>query len=116
MLLQFHEFIVSNLDLSAFESLLPSFGQIVKDFGVEPSVAFHLWRPILAGKVKKHDIAPAIEVQKRPFQDLAGNELLTVAQVEGGSSSALATHQDAQHISSDVEMADSNTPLPIPEA
>src|SRR5271154_1023324 len=75
VLLQYHDFIVSNLDLVSFEELLPPFEAIVKDYGIEPSVAFYLWRPILAEKVRKHDVDLSIESQKKQLlQDLTGNE------------------------------------------
>ena len=75
VLLQFHDFIVSNLDLSSFESLLPPFERIVKEYGIEPPVAFYLWRPILAEKIKQYDVDLSIQLQKKKLlQGLAANE------------------------------------------
>jgi THO complex subunit 2 len=75
VLLQFHDFIVSNLDLPSFEKLLPPFERIVKEYGIEPSVAFYLWRPILAEKIRQYDVDLSIQVQKKKLlQGLAANE------------------------------------------
>ena len=75
VLLQFHDFIVSNLDLPSFERLLPPFETIVKEYGIEPPVAFYLWRPILAEKIKRYDVDLSIQLQKKKLlQGLAANE------------------------------------------
>jgi len=73
--LQYHDFLVSNLDIVSFEKLLPSFEEIVKDYGIEPSVAFYLWRPVLAHKVRQYDIDLSIQLQKKKLlRNLSSNE------------------------------------------
>lgn len=57
------------MDPVAFERQLPSFGDFVKRFSIEPSVAFHLWRPILAEKIKRYDTDFAIQKQKQKLLD-----------------------------------------------
>jgi THO complex subunit 2 len=75
VLLQYHDFLVSNLDIVSFEKLLPSFEEIVEDYGIEPSVAFYLWRPVLAHKVRQYDIDLSIQLQKKKLlQNLSSNE------------------------------------------
>jgi|SRR5579871_3620377 len=53
------------MDPITFESLLPSFETFVKEFSIDPSVAFHLWRPILTEKIKRHNRDSTIEEQKK---------------------------------------------------
>jgi hypothetical protein len=66
---------VSNLDLVSFEKLLPSFVCIVKEFGIDPAVAFYIWRPILTQKIKQHDVDRTIEMQKKKLlRDLANSD------------------------------------------
>lgn len=75
MLLQYHDFVVSNLDILSFENLLPPIEEIVEDYGIEPSVAFYLWRPVLAHKVRQYDVDLSIQLQKRKLlQNLSANE------------------------------------------
>jgi THO complex subunit 2 len=89
VLLQFHDFIVSNLDLASFERLLPPFEGIVKDYGIEPPVAFYLWRPILSEKIKQHDVDLSIQLQKKKLlRDLAASEQSTEATDEKPKSSS----------------------------
>jgi hypothetical protein len=63
------------LDSVSFERLLPPFEMIVTDYGVDPSAAFYLWRPILAEKIKQHDIDLSLELQKQKIRKgLANSE------------------------------------------
>jgi THO complex subunit 2 len=72
---QFHEFIVSNLDLISFERLLPRFETMVKEYGIEPPVAFYLWRPILAEKIRQYDVDLSIQLKKQKLiKGLAASE------------------------------------------
>jgi THO complex subunit 2 len=75
VLIQFHEFIVANLDLVTFETLIPSFGTLVGIYGIDPSVGFYLWRPILAHKIRQYDADQAIQMQKKKLlKGLAAND------------------------------------------
>lgn len=75
VLIQFHEFIVANLDLAAFETLLPSFETLVGLYGIDPSVGFYLWRPILVHKIRQYDADQAIQMQKKKLlKGLATND------------------------------------------
>lgn len=66
---------MSNLDLVAFETLLPSFETLVELYGIDPSVAFYLWRPIMAQQIKQNDADQAIQMQKQKLlKGLAANE------------------------------------------
>jgi hypothetical protein len=63
-----------NMDAASLETLLPTFETMIRDYGVEPSVAFYLWRPILAERVKQYDVDLTIQMQKKKLlQGLAGS-------------------------------------------
>ena len=53
------------MDATSLETLLPRFETMIREYGVEPSVAFSLWRPILAERIRKHDVDHTIEMQKK---------------------------------------------------
>jgi hypothetical protein len=78
------------MELMSFEALLPSFKTIVKDFGIDPSVAFYLWRPILAEKIRQYDVDLTIQEQKKKL-------------LKGLASSDKSTRQDDANGSSAVE-------------
>jgi hypothetical protein len=87
------------LDLLSFESLLPRFGTIVNDYGVEPSVAFYLWRPILADKIRNHDVDSSFQIKKKKLlQDKVEKEKRGDEQDEGATSPTSAADQDIQDI------------------
>lgn len=47
----------------------------MKEYGIEPPVAFYLWRPILAEKIRQYDVDLSIQLQKKKLlQGLAANE------------------------------------------
>jgi THO complex subunit 2 len=73
--LQYHDFVISNLDILSFEKLLPPIEELVEDYGIEPSVAFYLWRPVLAHKVRQYDVDLSIQLQKKKLlENLSANE------------------------------------------
>jgi THO complex subunit 2 len=95
--LQYHDFLVSNLDIVSFEKLLPSFEEIVKDYGIEPSVAFYLWRPVLAHKVRQYDIDLSIQLQKKKLlQNLSSNEKTNEASENSSSKSDLEVRNSSK--------------------
>lgn len=103
VLLQFHDFIVSNLDLASFEKLLPPFEGIVKDYGIEPPVAFYLWRPILAEKIKQYDVDLSIQLQKKKLlRDLAASEQPTEATEEKPKSSSTSDENGTPNVSQEA--------------
>jgi len=54
---------------------MPSFVSIVKEFGIDPAVAFYTWRPILTEKIRQYDVDKTIELQKKKLlRDLANND------------------------------------------
>jgi hypothetical protein len=78
---------------------------MITDFGVEPSVAIHLWRSILTNKVKKYDLENATEVEKTTAQTDAEKQMIVNGQ--GEKTSVHTEHQNIQSgVSSDVEMTD----------
>ena len=59
----------------AFEKLLPSLETLVQVYGIDPSVAFYLWRPIMAQQIKQYDADQAMQKQKQKLlKGLAANE------------------------------------------
>lgn len=110
MLLQFHDFIVSNLDLPSFERLFPSFEKIVKDYGIEPPVAFYLWRPILAEKIRQYDVDLSIQMQKKKLlRGLAGAEKSGEAQTDTPNSSSLVSETGMQDVLQDIPSTKDST-------
>jgi hypothetical protein len=80
------------MELMSFETLLPSFRTIVKDYGIDPSVAFYLWRPILAEKIRYYDVEVTIREQKKKIlQGLAAGEKSVNGQDDANSSPASTT-------------------------
>jgi hypothetical protein len=62
------------MDAASLEKLLPTFEILIRDYGVEPAVAFYLWRPVLAERVRQYEVDFTIEMQKKKLlRGLAGN-------------------------------------------
>jgi THO complex subunit 2 len=92
------------MDLMSFEALLPSFKTIVKDYGIDPSVAFYLWRPILAEKIRQYDVDLTIQEQKKKL-------------LEGLASSDKSTRQDDANGTSATETTEvAAVPAPAPDS
>jgi hypothetical protein len=72
VLLQFNEFLGSSMTSSAFEALLPSFGSLVKNFAIEPSVALHLWRPVLSKKVRRSQVPSPADDGEQLVKEVVG--------------------------------------------
>lgn len=79
---------------------MPSFEGIVKDYGIEPPVAFYLWRPILAEKIKQYDVDLSIQLQKKKLlRDLAASEQSTEATEEKPKSSSTSDESGIPNVS-----------------
>jgi THO complex subunit 2 len=103
VLLQFHDFIVSNLDLPSFERLFPPFEKIIKEYGIEPPVAFYLWRPILAEKLRQYDVDLSIQMQKRKLlRELASTEKPGETQADTPNASPSVSETGMQAVLHDV--------------
>ena len=84
------------MDIVSFEKLLPPIEQIVEDFGIEPSVAFYLWRPVLGHKVRQYDVDLSIQIQKQKLlQNLSTNERPDSSTETPGSQSDASEMRDA---------------------
>ena len=100
--MQFHEFIVSNLDVLSFEKLLPPFEKMIEDYGIETPVAFYLWRPILAEKIRQHDVDLSIQLQKKKLlEGLAANDKSGIAQEDSTDSSTSVMDTEVPDVSPD---------------
>jgi hypothetical protein len=109
------------MELMSFETLLPSFRTIVKEYGIDPSVAFYLWRPILAEKIRRYDVEITIQEQKKKLlQGLAAGEKSANGQEEANSSSASTaaneTTEAAPAIDSSHEGKDNVEIIPTPNS
>ena len=90
---------MSNLDLVSFENLLPPFASIVKDFGIDPAVAFYIWRPILTEKIRRREVDRTIELQKKKLlRDLASSDKSTEPQGDSFSLSLPEAHIEMQEM------------------
>jgi hypothetical protein len=84
---------VSNLDLASFEILLPSLETLVELYGIDPPVAFHLWRPILAHKTKQYEADEILQLQKQKLlKGLASSEKSANFQENEKSSTSTPDH------------------------
>ena len=84
------------MDIVSFEKLLPPIEKIVEDFGIEPSVAFYLWRPVLGHKVRQYDVDLSIQIQKQKLlQNLSTNERSDSSTETPGSQSDASELRDA---------------------
>jgi hypothetical protein len=86
----------------SFERLLPPFEKIVTDYGVDPPAAFYLWRPILAEKIRQHDIDLTLELQKQKIlKGLANSDKASDLRDETANPSTPTDHE-MQGISQDT--------------
>jgi len=78
---------------------------MVEDYGIEAPVAFYLWRPILAEKVRQHDVDLSIQLRKRKLlEGLAANDKSGDAQFNGADSSTSALNTEMLDISEDLSI------------
>ena len=61
VLTQYLDLLRSNLSTKDFNALVPSVSNLIRDYGVEPSVAFWISRPSIAAAIIEHDKAIAAE-------------------------------------------------------
>ena len=108
------------MELMSFENLLPPFRTIVKEYGIDPSVAFYLWRPILAEKIRRYDVEITIQEQKKKLlQGLAAGEKSANEQEEANGSSASTANEiteAAPAIDSSHEGKDNVEIIPTPNS
>ena len=64
VLTQYIDFLRSNLSIKDFDSLVPDVARLIRDFGIEPSVAFWISRPSIAAKIKEHDSKASDQSQR----------------------------------------------------
>ena len=62
------------MDPFAVETLLPSFSTLVKEYSIEPSVAFHLWRPILSERIRRYDADSVVDDGTKSIKGQAAGE------------------------------------------
>ena len=86
VLTQYTDFLRSNLSIKEFDSLVPDITRLIRDFGIEPSIAFWISRPSIAAQMKEHDLQ-ALEKSKELSPKSATNGSdegdVEMAEVEG---------------------------------
>ena len=61
VLTQYIDLLHTNLSHKDFSALIPSISDMIAKFGIDPNVAFWIWRPFLATEIAQHDKGIASE-------------------------------------------------------
>lgn len=70
VLTQYIDLLRSNLSIKDFDSFVPGVSQLIRDFGIEPSVAFWISRPSIAAAIAEYDLTKGnAEYIKSPTKD-----------------------------------------------
>ena len=86
ILVQYLDLLRSNLAVNDFDAFVPSIPQLIREYGIEPCVAFWIGRPSLSAAMREHDLkilkrnselkkSPIKEVPSDPFANL-GDDIL----------------------------------------
>jgi hypothetical protein len=88
------------MDVISLKTLLPSLGTLVKELSIEPSVAFYLWRPILAERITRHDTDQTNQAQKsEPPRKMGESGAIATVSDDQLSSSISTTDPEIQQVS-----------------
>lgn len=83
ILTQYLDLLRSNLPFKDFDSLVPDVGQLINEYGIEPSVAFWISRPSITAAMAEYETSKQkLESAKSPVKDTGRN---TDSKVEGTS-------------------------------
>ena len=55
VLVQYVDLLHTHLNQEDFIALVPSIAELIGDFGIEPNIAFWIWRPYIAGEIVQYD-------------------------------------------------------------
>ena len=107
ILVQYLELLRSNLSVKEFDNFVPSVSRLIKEFGVEPSVAFWISRPSLHAAVAEYDAKSGkqnTKLKQSPMKEApdAGLKLDAESTLEQGKSDT-ATSNVQQAIPNEVE-------------
>lgn len=108
VLVQYLDLLRSNLSVKDFDSLVPGVGQLINDFGIEPSVAFWISRPSIAATMADHEISKHSNEIKSPTKELVDG---TAAKLEMGTLSAETNVTDLADKITVVESVDLSSKL-----
>lgn len=74
ILTQYLDLLRSNLSFKDFDSLVPDVGQLINEYGIEPSVAFWISRPGITAAMAEHETSKQkFELAKSPVKDTGKN-------------------------------------------
>lgn len=81
ILTQYLDLLRSNLPFKDFDALVPDVGQLINEYGIEPSVAFWISRPSITAAMAEHEtLKQKLESAKSPVKEAGRN---TDTKVEG---------------------------------
>ena len=103
VLTQYNDFLRSNLSIKDFDALVPDITRLIRDFGIEPGIAFWISRPSIAAQMKQHDLqAPerSKELSPKPAASASDEGDVEMAEAEGNdaeNSPKKATDETHEH-------------------
>lgn len=78
ILTQYLDLLRSNLTVEEFDSFVPDFASLIKEFGVQPEIAFWIRRASIAHKIAA--IEPSSQEAESPAKEISAEEPTTAAQ------------------------------------
>ena len=108
ILTQYIDFLRSNLSASEFDAVVPPLESLIKDYGVEPSIAFWMYRGSTAAAIIDHDKRVAAEKAASPRTEAKASDGVPKQDVEmtGAGSPEKPTESKKPDQTGDVEMTD----------
>ena len=101
VLTQYIDLLHTNLGQKDFHSLIPAMSELLDGFGIEPNVAFWIWRPIIASELAQHDKSNLLEKTAATDRSADDNKLtISETHVNGTSGSPKANESDKADIAS----------------
>ena len=82
VLTQYLDLLRSNLSAKDFNALVPSVSSLIRDYGIEPSVAFWISRPSIAVAIIDHDKATAEDKSQNMQEHIRAAELKELQDVD----------------------------------
>lgn len=132
ILTQYLDLLRSNLSFKDFDSLVPDVGQLINEYGIEPSVAFWISRPSITAAMAEHEtLKQKVELAKSPVKDTGRNtdtkaegssegedSLKDIAQVLTGTENgdgdfAAASSEPGEHMEVDMTDVEGTSAVPL---
>ena len=131
ILTQYLDLLRSNLSFKDFDSLVPDVGQLINEYGIEPSVAFWISRPSITAAMAEHETLKQKHESTKSPQKESGkstdakvetvmegvdtlNEVLQVVPgaAAGDSDSAVASFEPGEHLEVDMNDVENASGIP----